>query len=149
MSSLWHAPVLWVLEDNAIAQTTPTILAMAGRMDLRFTAFGIPVTELDTSDVLEIRQTAEALAAEMRFDNHPRALILHTARFGPHSKGDDTRPESDVAEMRRTRDPLAIQRLRLSASDADQVDHEVALETAAAFELALADPFPSLQEVQP
>jgi TPP-dependent pyruvate/acetoin dehydrogenase alpha subunit len=149
LSSLWHAPVLWVLEDNAIAQTTPTVLAMAGRIDLRFTAFDIPVTELDTSDVLEIRQTAETLTAEMRFDNHPRALILHTARFGPHSKGDDTRPEAVVAELRRTRDPLAIQRQRLSASDADQVDREVAQETAAAFEQALADPYPTMDEVQP
>jgi len=147
LASLWHAPVLWVLEDNAIAQTTPTVLAMAGSMSARFTAFTIPVTELDSSDVLEIRTAAEALTAEMRLDNHPRALIIHTVRFGPHSKGDDTRPEVAVAELRRTRDPLIILRTQLKGSEADAVDHEVVQETAAAFQQSLADPFPVLAEV--
>ena len=147
LASLWHAPVLWVLEDNAIAQTTPTVLAMAGSMAARFTAFAIPVIELDSSDVREIRSVAEALTSEMRSDNHPRALIIHTVRFGPHSKGDDTRPEADVAELRRTRDPLIILRSHLQVSEADAVDNDVTQETAAAFQQALADPFPNLAEV--
>src|SRR4030067_533323 len=46
MASLWGAPILYVLENNHIAQTTPVDLAVAGQIAGRFSAFGIPVTEL-------------------------------------------------------------------------------------------------------
>ncbi|MBA4385738.1 MAG: pyruvate dehydrogenase, partial [Anaerolinea sp.] len=54
MASLWSAPLLIVVENNHIAQTTPTDFALAGDMRMRFQAFGIPAFELDTSDVMEI-----------------------------------------------------------------------------------------------
>ena len=85
LASLWGAPILYVLEDNHIAQTTPTRLALAGDMAARFTAFGIPVYELDTSDVMEIFATAGPLLAEVRQQTRPRALILPTQRLGPHA----------------------------------------------------------------
>ena len=39
--------------------------------------------------------SAGELLDEVRSQGAPRALILHTCRFGPHSKGDDTRPADD------------------------------------------------------
>jgi acetoin:2,6-dichlorophenolindophenol oxidoreductase subunit alpha len=62
MASLWQAPILFVLENNRIAQTTPVELALAGNMVERFTAFGIPACELDSSDLSQILPVAsEAL----------------------------------------------------------------------------------------
>jgi len=43
-ASLWGAPILYVLENNHIAQTTPTRLALAGTIPARFAAFGIPTS---------------------------------------------------------------------------------------------------------
>ena len=51
MASLWKAPILYVLENNHIAQTTNIDLAVAGSIEARFNAFGIPSTQLNTSDV--------------------------------------------------------------------------------------------------
>jgi len=142
MAALWQAPVLYVLENNQIAQTTPVELALAGSIKARFAAFGIPVGELDTSDVLEILPEAQARLNTAR-NGSPQALVLHTCRFGPHSKGDDTRPVEALAEMRRNRDPITIQARRLNPSIRLRIESEVQTEVYAAFQAALEDPFPA------
>src|SRR4051812_210877 len=62
LASLWHIPILFVLENNRYAQTTPIELGVAGSLAGRFSAFNIKAWELDSTDVLEIRsRAAEAL----------------------------------------------------------------------------------------
>lgn len=140
LAALWSLPILYVLENNRIAQTTPIELALAGDIAARFTAFGIPACELDSSDVQEILPLAGRLLAEVRLQSAPRALILHTCRFGPHSKGDDTRQPDRVNQMRQTRDPLLIQAARLEAGDRQAAEAEVRSEIEQAFRQALNDP---------
>lgn len=142
MASLWGAPVLYVVENNRIAQTTPVELALAGGITARFEAFGIPAIELDSSDVLEIHAAAGQLLADVRRLRRPQALVLHTCRFGPHSKGDDTRADEELKSLRATRDPLAIQATRLDEGARAVIDAGVEAEIMAAFQQALADPFP-------
>lgn len=140
LGSLWQAPILYVIEDNHIAQTTPTELALAGTISARLNAFGIPVCELDTSDVLEISTMAEKLLAEVRSSQSPRGLILHTCRFGPHSKGDDSRSEEEVARLRATRDPVEIQGSRLSPKMRSAIEQEVRVLIQKAYQQATHDP---------
>lgn len=144
IASLWGAPVLYVVENNHIAQTTPIDLALAGDIADRFEAFDIPATEIDTSDVLEILPVAADLIIKTRQQQSPSALILNTHRFGPHSKGDDTRSEEEIAALRANRDPINIQAARLSAMERDDIDAQVNLEVSQAFETAKVDPFPDL-----
>lgn len=139
IASLWQLPLLIVVENNHIAQTTPSEMAIAGSLYKRFEAFGIPVVELDTSDVLEISSEAAQLFAEIHENSSPRALILNTARFGPHSKGDDTRSEEEVAQLRQERDPLKISEEHLPADEVDLITHQVEEEVRQAFETALVD----------
>ncbi len=146
LASLWGAPVLYVLENNRIAQTTPIELAVAGSIAGRFEAFGIPVDELDSSDALEIMRIASKAVDDVRSRQTPRALILHTCRFGPHSKGDDTRPPQAVMHLREVRDPLGIHAPRLAPEKRAAIELEVNRLIGAAFERALADPFPSLNQ---
>lgn len=144
LASLWQLPILYVLEDNQIAQTTPSTVAIAGSMPDRFSAFGLPVVALDTSDVQEISATASASLAEIRRDCSPRALILHTCRFGPHSKGDDTRSAQELEGMRLRRDPISIQAARLYSARLTLIREQVEAEITQAYEQALNDPFPTL-----
>ncbi len=140
IAALWQAPILFVLEDNRIAQTTPIELNLAGDIAARFAAFGIPVAELDSSDLTEIADAAAPLFGELRSGGGPQALVLHTARFGPHSKGDDTRDEAAVARLRAERDPLTIHAATLDEAERLGIEAEVADEVAAAFAQAQADP---------
>jgi len=142
IASLWGAPILFIVENNHIAQTTPTELALAGSLAGRFAAFNIPAAELDSSDVRQIYTTAGQEFASLRSAPGPRALILHTARFGPHSKGDDTRDPAAIEELRATRDPLAIHATRLDAAERTAIDAEIHSTIAAAYAQAEADPLP-------
>jgi len=144
IASLWKAPILYVIENNRIAQTTPSEMALAGRIATRFNAFDIPVVELDTSDVLEVWRAAGAQVEAVRSAIRPHALLLHTFRFGPHSKGDDTRPAEEIIEMRRMRDPLAIHTARLEQSARCSIEQDIDHEIASALQQALTDPFPAL-----
>jgi TPP-dependent pyruvate/acetoin dehydrogenase alpha subunit len=140
LAALWQAPVLYVVENNHIAQTTPVELALAGDIAARFAAFGITTCELDTSDVLEILPAAGTLRAEVRSSGTPRGLILHTARFGPHSKGDDTRPEEEIARLRVERDPLVIHGVRLPIDMRTAIEREINVQIQIAYQEALDDP---------
>lgn len=139
MASLWQAPLLIVVENNHIAQTTPTQYALAGDIRQRFLAFGIPAMALDTSDVMEIASHSLHLMREVHEESSPRALILNTERFGPHSKGDDTRSEAAINLLKEQRDPLKIMEQRLSSDSIKTIRSEVEGEVRAAFEQALAD----------
>lgn len=146
MASLWRVPLLIVVENNHIAQTTPTTLVMVGGIAERLRAFDIPVTELDTSDACEIQQAALKCVTGIRNTSQPQALVLNTVRFGPHSKGDDTRAEAVLRDLRATRDPLKILAARLPQETLTQLHNEVELEVMRAFELALSDPQAVLEE---
>jgi TPP-dependent pyruvate/acetoin dehydrogenase alpha subunit len=145
MASLWQLPVLYVLENNHIAQTTPSKNAVAGNIASRFEAFGIPVREFDTSDVLIIAQAASETIDAVRVQQSPSALIFHTCRFAPHSKGDDTRSEDDINLLRLTRDPLEMVKERINPKIYKKIEKEVDIEINNAYQQALADPFPKPQ----
>ncbi len=142
LASLWRAPVLFVVENNRIAQTTPVETALAGQIEARFAAFGIPSRVINSSDVIEIMEAAGRMVTEVRNSGTPYAVILETCRFGPHSKGDDTRPEGEVAAMKANRDPLAIQAQHLTPRQRTDIEAEIDAEIEAAFQAALAEPFP-------
>jgi len=144
MASLWAAPILFVVENNGIAQTTPTSTVLAGSIRRRFEAFDIETVELDTSDVIEISSAASGLIARVHSGKAPAALILNTARFGPHSKGDDTRSVEAVDALRARRDPIRIAGDQLDAAEISIIADEVEFEVRAAFDQALADPMPGM-----
>jgi TPP-dependent pyruvate/acetoin dehydrogenase alpha subunit len=149
LASLWGLPVLYVVENNRIAQTTPTERALAGSLAGRFSAFGLSVTELTTSDVLPIQAAAGAILAEIRQRCAPQALILNTYRFGPHSKGDDTRSDEEICLLRHAHDPLAIHGSRLREAERSAIESNVRREITAAFQQALKDPFPIYSPEEP
>jgi TPP-dependent pyruvate/acetoin dehydrogenase alpha subunit len=136
-------PILFVLENNHIAQTTPIELAVAGSISGRFNGFGIPSTQLNTSDVLEIFPVTSDLLSRVRQEQSPYALILDTQRFGPHSKGDDTRDLNLVNKMRQDFDPIQIHGRRLDDSEKSSIESDVDDEIRTSFEKAVKDPYPT------
>ena len=147
MAALWQVPILFILENNHIAQTTPSDLSMAGEITARFAAFGISAQEIGTCDVTEILTLAEQRLAEIRATNRPQAIILHTYRFGPHSKGDDTRAVELIREMRQNHDPLSYQAQQLDPDKKLVIQSSVDNEIAAAYLQAFNDPYPDIKSI--
>jgi pyruvate dehydrogenase E1 component alpha subunit len=112
MACLWRLPLLVVTEHNGIAQSTPTGLQLAGTIGGRAAAFGAAHHVTETPDVAGLRAEVAPLLADVRDGAGPLVLEVVVNRLGPHSKGDDTRPED---ELRRTAEldwypPLATAR---------------------------------------
>jgi TPP-dependent pyruvate/acetoin dehydrogenase alpha subunit len=146
-ASLWQAPILFVLENNGIAQTTFVEQNTSGDIITRFLAFDIFTKQIDSSDVLEIKSIAGNLIKQVRTSQSPRALIINTHRFGPHSKGDDTRPFDLLTKIKQDRDPLIIHGSRLTHNQRNSINLEINQKVADAFQKALDDPFPTLNEL--
>jgi TPP-dependent pyruvate/acetoin dehydrogenase alpha subunit len=116
LASLLSVPVLFVVEDNAIAQTTPRALSVAGSITDRAKPFGVRTAHYEGTDADVIAEIADDLIAYVREKGRPAWLHIRTWRMGPHSKGDDTRPQSELDEAR-ARDPVALYRGRIGNAD--------------------------------
>jgi 2-oxoisovalerate dehydrogenase E1 component len=119
LAGVWNVPLLIVVENNGIAQTTPTCDTIAGSIEARGVAFGLRVWRYSDDDP-ELFAKTEDVVAEVRRTGSPGFLVLDTMRLGPHSKGDDLRSESEMEIVRR-RDPLE----RLGASLGESVRAEI------------------------
>lgn len=99
LASLWALPLLVVVENNGIAQSTPTTRGLAGSIAGRAAAFGVEYRYTDSVDVNVIR---EQLAPAVRAVRAGAPLLVEfaTRRLGPHSKGDDTRPAEQLERLR-------------------------------------------------
>lgn len=123
MASLWSLPVMFVLEHNQYAQTTPSRLQIAGDIIGRATAFGVKSAEVVADDVTKVYGVACDASGYVRSACRPFFLVLHTYRLGPHSKGDDFRDPEEV-EAYRKRDPLFLLKDRLDTALVSDVEIE-------------------------
>lgn len=123
LAGVWDLPVLFVVENNGIAQTTPTSTTIAGTIEGRAAAFGIRTWRLDDADT-NFLNNVESVVASVRNSGHPGFMIINTMRMGPHSKGDDLRDPFELAAIR-DRDPLERTGAGLTDSLRAQIRREV------------------------
>jgi TPP-dependent pyruvate/acetoin dehydrogenase alpha subunit len=141
MASLWKIPILYVIENNRYAQTTPIELALSGSIRKRFEAFQIETEEIETTDVCSIYSLSKPILQSIRASSAPRAFLIHTYRFSAHSKGDDTRDPAEIARYRE-KDPLLIHGQRLTQLERDTIAAECQKEVQSAFEQSREDAWP-------
>lgn len=99
IAQLWLVPLVVIVENNHIAQTTPIELQMAGSIQRRAEAFGIEYHFLSSLDIGALRQEIAPWLQNVRQRPHPLILEFDTPRLGPHSKGDDTRNAAALQEV--------------------------------------------------
>ena len=124
LAALWRLPVVFAIEANRMAQSTPTELQLAGSIAARCAAFGIRVAETSGTDVEEMLAAARRAVDAARAEERPQALVSHAIRLGPHSKGDDTRAP-DLLQAAWANDPVAALRQKVGDA-AERIDREVA-----------------------
>jgi len=120
LASVWNAPLLVVVENNGIAQTTYTRETVGGSIEERGAAFGFATWHFADDDPDFCTKVADAVAT-VRAASRPGFIVLDTRRMGPHSKGDDLRPGEEMEAIRR-RDPLAALGRRLSAAERERIE---------------------------
>jgi TPP-dependent pyruvate/acetoin dehydrogenase alpha subunit len=136
MAQLWRLPLVVVVENNGIAQSTATEVQMAGTIEGRCNGFGVQYEGVRSADINKIRNQLNPCFLSIRKFAHPLVIEFQTSRVGPHSKGDDTRPAETIEDVRR-RDWLhrysiefAVQFARFDSGVQAQID-DIAEQVAA------------------
>jgi 2-oxoisovalerate dehydrogenase E1 component len=143
VASLWRLPLLVVVENNGVAQSTDTADTTAGSLRARAEAFGITVMHADTWHLPDLVSTSRAAVTRVRSGAGPVFLVVDTYRLAPHSKGDDHR-DADLIARYWARDPLR----RLLPGLAD-LDAAIRAETFAALSEAEASGEPTVASGAP
>ncbi|MCR5660935.1 MAG: pyruvate dehydrogenase [bacterium] len=147
MASLWQLPILFVVENNYWAQSTPCALNRAGKIADRFRAFAIETEEVTSSDVLCTQAAAGKAIARVR-EGIPQAVVFNTFRFCHHSKADDNRPQECI-EPWLAHDPLKIAAGRLPQDIIAEIEQRVRAKLSQAEAQADAAPSASVAFSEP
>ena len=113
-------PVVFVIENNQYAISTPTNRPGAVPLVQRADGFGMPGVRVDGNDVLACQAVMEAALQRARDGRGPTLIEAVTFRRGAHTTSDDpTRyRESAEEEYWEARDPIARVRALLDSSGA-------------------------------
>ncbi|MEW6071305.1 MAG: thiamine pyrophosphate-dependent enzyme [Planctomycetota bacterium] len=143
LAALWRLPIVFVLENNGYAMSTPVARfaacdSLAGWAE-RYR--GMEVARVDGNDVLAVADAVKPLLDRARSGGGPALLECATYRHFGHSKSDPCLYRSGEEEKEwRKRDPLAVLAARAGLSPVELAPIEAAVdaEIAAAVEFALA-----------
>jgi len=146
-AAVQRLPVIFVLENNQYAYSTPTELQYAVDPIERARAYGVAGESVDGNDVEAVFEATRAARERALAGGGPTLIEAVTMRMHGHAAHDDMRyvPAEQLAAWRE-RDPVELQERRLRAL-AEPVDvaalrAEVQAEVDAATEVALAAPMP-------
>ena len=143
-------PVVFVLENNQYAYSTPLDKQFAVDPVQRAEAYGFEGVSIDGNDVEAMFEATRAARERALDGGGPTLIEALTMRMHGHAAHDDMKyvPSEQVEEWKQ-RDPIDRQRNRLSqlGVDVDALGAEVAEQLDAAVQEALAGPMPSPEDV--
>jgi 2-oxoisovalerate dehydrogenase E1 component len=139
IASKWKLPLLVVLENNLVAQSTSQAETLAGEISARPAAFGIPTFHGDTWEHAALAREMKRAADHVRDTCSPAFVQVDTFRLAAHSKGDDDRDPADIARYAK-RDPVNVYVSGEDAAARDELE-SVRGRVASAIEKAQSEPF--------
>src|SRR3954452_19831686 len=107
-AGIHRLPIVFVLENNQFAYSTPTELEFAADPVGRAKGYGFPGVSVDGNDVEAVFEVARIAADRARDGGGPTLIECHTMRMHGHGAHDDMSyvPKEMFAEWE-ARDPLA------------------------------------------
>lgn len=154
MASVWHAPVVFVCENNLYGEFSP-VRHTTPLDDLaeRARAYAMPGEVVDGQDVQQVFERTSAAVARARAGQGPTLLEMKTYRYRGHSRSDPAhyRPAGEL-DAWRARDPIDLLGRQLathgvlSAEDQQHIRDETQQTIDAAAARAASAPWPSPEE---
>jgi TPP-dependent pyruvate/acetoin dehydrogenase alpha subunit len=140
-----NLPVIFVLENNQFAYSTPIDQQFAVNPVQRAAGYGFPGVSVDGNDVEAVFEVTRAARERAIAGGGPTLIEAVTMRMHGHGAHDDMKyvPKALVEEWRK-RDPIDRQSARVGALgiDVEALRAEVLAEVEEAAKLALAGPMP-------
>jgi len=153
LASVWNAPVVFVVEDNAygISVSKRSATAIERNAD-RACAYGMPGIFVPGNDPDRVFEAARDAIARARSGQGPSLIEIETIRLEGHFMGDaeSYRPEGEKDALL-TRDPITLYRTRLenegvTPSTLDVIEATAKDRITAAFAHARQSPAPSPED---
>ena len=148
LASIYNLPVIYMLENNHYAVTTPVEYASACcELVERSQAYGMPGVCVDGNDAVEVYLETKKAADRAINGKGPTLIEAKTYRHGGHHVNDPGlyMDQQDLAEWK-ARDPLILLSQRISEEEARKIEAQVDSELEAAVEFAQNSPEPSVEE---
>jgi pyruvate dehydrogenase E1 component alpha subunit len=152
MAALWKLPFIALCENNNFAMGTST--ARHASMDefyKRGSAQGVGGLRVDGMDILAVREATTWAKEYVTSGNGPLVMEMMTYRYHGHSMSDPGityRSRDDVNEVRKTRDPIELQKQRIldngiaTKEEMKAVEKAIRKEVQEAMDFALSAPQP-------
>jgi pyruvate dehydrogenase E1 component alpha subunit len=140
-----HLPVIFVLENNQFAYSTPIKQQFAVNPVERAAAYGFPGVSVDGNDVEAMFEATRIARERAVAGGGPTLIEAVTMRMHGHGAHDDMKyVQKALVEEWRQKDPIDRQMARVAALgvDVDALRAEVRAEVEAAAKQALAGPMP-------
>jgi pyruvate dehydrogenase E1 component alpha subunit len=141
LAGVRRAPIVFVLEDNGWAISTPVAKQSATEsFALRAPGYGFPGELVDGNDLFAVHEAARRAVERARAGEGPTLIEARTYRLAPHNTSDDSTRYVDPAELERARrrDPLSRLRALLTSRDLLTEESERGLRDEVAEEVAAA-----------
>ena len=152
LAAIWDLPVIFVLENNQYAVSTPIRdTARVEHLSERAAAYGMPGATVDGNDAVAVYEAMQEPLRRARAGEGPSLLECMTFRHGGHHVNDPgTYLPADELERWKARDPLILLREHLAqagvdSATVDAVDARVEERLEEAVEFAASSPEPSLE----
>jgi TPP-dependent pyruvate/acetoin dehydrogenase alpha subunit len=140
-----NLPVIFILENNQFAYSTPIDQQFAVNPVQRAAGYGFPGVSVDGNDVEAVFEATREARERAIAGGGPTLIEAVTMRMHGHGAHDDMKyvPKSLVEEWRK-KDPIDRQRARVAqlSVDVDALRDEVRAEVEQAAKVALAGPMP-------
>jgi TPP-dependent pyruvate/acetoin dehydrogenase alpha subunit len=148
-AGIHRLPVVFVLENNQFAYSTPTMLEFAVDPVKRAEGYGFGGVEVDGNEVEAVFDAAREAVDRAREGGGPTLIECHTMRMHGHGAHDDmSYVPPKLLEEWRARDPIELYAERLvsvhgfSRAEVEEIRGEVRRYVDECAERALASPMP-------
>jgi len=154
LASIWKLPVVYVIENNMYAESTPiSYAANIPNIADRAAAYGIPGVTVDGNDILAVYEAVGKAVARARRGEGPTLVECKTCRHYGHYEGDTQtyRTKKEFEECHK-RDPIPRFRKKLiemgvlTEKEADKIHQEILKEIDDAVKFADESPLPAPEE---
>jgi pyruvate dehydrogenase E1 component alpha subunit len=155
MASVWKLPIIFVIENNQYASTTPRQDACSiDDICIRAAGYNMPGAAVDGNDVLQVRDATLQAVERARKGEGPSLIENKTYRIKGHFEGDPQkyRTAAEVQDWQEHKDPIKrfadlLSRQNILTPDLDrQIKDEAAARLEAALAFAESSPYPAPHE---
>ncbi len=139
-AGLHKLPVIFLVENNLYAISTPTREEVAGTVAARAGGYGMPGVEVDGNDVLAVYGVMAAAVQRARSGEGPSLIEAKTYRYYAHTSDDDDKVyrSAEEVELWRRKDPILVLKQYLVESRLLDEDLEAKIESEVTNEIAVA-----------